>query len=366
MNKCSRKVASVLHAALAAVLIAGCGGGEPEDVSPIVRPIKIMEITSRSTGRRLEYPGRISPVTESELSFEVPGRINYFPVKEGQWMEEGEVIARLDDHNYRAEVTSFQARLNAAQADYDRFTELLASGAVSQRDLETRRRNYEVAQSNLAIAEKSLADTELRAHFAGRVARKLANDFQNVVAKEPVILLQDDRALEIKVDVPERALTTDTAQLSVDNLTRKLSPIVSITSIPGSSFPAKIKEMATAANPATRTFEVTFSFEPEGGVRIFPGMTARITVDQPVDDESPEQGFMIPSNATAIDDNGRSFVWRVDRSSMQTKAVVVELGAVTGANITVTGPLSDGDLIAVSGVHQLQEGMQVQRLSEQN
>ena len=366
MNNRSRKKAAALLAALAAVLIAGCGGGEPEKESPIVRPIKMMELTSQSTGRRLEYPGRVSPVVESELSFEVPGRISYFPVKEGQWLEEGEVIARVDDRNFRAEVTSFQARLKSAQADYDRFTELLANGAVSQRDLETRRRNFEVAQSNLVIAEKALEDTELRAHFAGRVARKLANDFQNVLAKEPVILLQDDRVLEIKADVPERALTTDTAQLSVDSLTRRLSPRVSITSIPGSSFPAQIKEMATAANPATRTFEVTFSFEPDEGVRILPGMTARITVQRPVDDESPDQGFMIPSNATAIDDEGRSFVWRIDRSSMQTEAVAVELGAVTSADITVYGDLSEGDLIALSGVHRLREGMQVQRLSEEN
>ena len=366
MSICAGKLAGALSVVLAAVFVAGCGSGEPEDVSPVVRPIKMMEVTSRTTGRRMEYPGRVSPVTESELSFEVPGRIDYFPVIEGQWVDEGEVIARLDDHNYRAEVTSFQARLNAAQADRDRFEELFASGAVSQRDLETRRRNYEVAQSNLAIAKKALADTELRAHFAGRIARKLANDFQNVVAKEPVVLLQDDRALEIKVDVPERALITDTSRLGVDDLTRKLSPRVSITSIPGSSFPAKITEMATAANPTTRTFEVTFSFEPEGGVRILPGMTARIVVDQPVDDESPDRGFMIPSNATAIDDNGRSLVWRVDRSSMRTEAVVVELGAVTGANVSVTGGLSDGDLIALSGVQQLREGMQVQRLSEQD
>ena len=366
MNNCAGTLAGALSVALAAVFVAGCGGGEPEEVSPIVRPIKMMEITSRSTGRRLEYPGRISPATESDLSFEVSGRIDYFPVTEGQWMEEGEVIARLDDHNYRAEVTSFQAQLNAAQADNDRFEALFASGAVSQRDLESRRRNYEVAQANLAVAEKALADTELRAHFAGRVARKLADDFQNVLAKEPVILLQDDRALEIKVDVPERALITDTAQLSQDDLTRKLSPRVSVTSIPGSSFPARIKEIATAANPATRTFEVTFSFEPEGSARILPGMTARIIADQPVDEESPDRGFMIPSNATVIDDNGRSFVWRIDRSSMQTEAVVVELGAVTGANVAITGPLSDGDLVAVSGVQQLREGMQVQRLSEQD
>ena len=358
-------MAGALYPALAAVLIAGCGGDEPEKESPIVQPIKMMEVTSQSMGRRLEYPGRVSPVVESELSFEVPGRISYFPVKEGQWLEEGEVIARVDDRNYRAEVTSFQARLKAAQADYDRFSELLAIGAVSQRDLETRRRNYEVAQSNLAIAEKALEDTELRAHFAGRVARKLANDFQSVLAKEPVILLQDDRVLEIKANVPERALTADKAQLSVDSLTQRLSPSVSITSIPGSSFPAQIKEMATAADPATRTFEVTFSFEPEG-VRILPGMTARVTVVQPVDDGNQNQGFMIPSNATAIDDKGRSFVWRIDRSSMQAEAVVVELGAVTGADVTIYGDVADGDIIALSGVHQLQEGRQVQRLSEEN
>ena len=352
--------------ALAAVLIVGCGGGEPEKESTIVRPIKMMEVSSQSAGRRLEYPGRVSPVVESELSFEVPGRINHFPVKEGQWLEEGEVIARVDDRNFRAEVTSFQARLKAAQADYDRFTELLADGAVSQRDMETRRRNFEVAQSNLAIAEKALEDTELRAHFAGRVARKLAKDFQNVVAKEPIILLQDDRILEIKTDVPERALTTtDAAQLNVEHLTRQLSPRVSITSMPGSSFPAQLKEMATAANPATRTFEVTFSFEAEG-VRILPGMTARVTVERPVNDEDPNRGFMIPSNATAIDDNGRSFVWRIDKSSMQAEAVVVELGAVTSADVTIYGDLSEGDLIALSGVHQLREGLLVRRLSEDN
>jgi RND family efflux transporter MFP subunit len=183
MNNCSGKMAGVLCAALVAVLMSGCGGDEPEIESPLVRPIKMMEIANRTAGRRLEYPGRVSPIVESELSFEVPGRINYFPVKEGQWLEEGEVIARVDDRNFRAEVTSFQARLKAAQADYDRFRELLANGAVSQRDLETRRRNFEVAQSNLAVAEKALEDTELRAHFAGRVARKLANDFQNVLAR---------------------------------------------------------------------------------------------------------------------------------------------------------------------------------------
>ena len=344
------------------VLVGGCGRDVPDEAGPVVRPIKMLEVSSHSGGKRFEYPGRVSPVVQTELSFEVPGRINAFPVHEGQQMRAGELIARLDDRNYRAELTASQARLNAAKADYDRFKDLFDKTAVSQRDLESRRRNYEVARANHAIAEKALEDTELRAHFAGRIARKLVNDFQNVLANEPVVLLQDDSILEIKADVPERDLATEMDRADLVALTRRLSPMVSITSIPGSSFPAKLKELATAADPRTRTFEVTFSFEPNAEIGILPGMTARITVEQPSQEGSPGDGFVIPSNAAVIDDQGSSFVWRVDRASMQVEAVHVNLGEIKGNQITVSGNLSDGDLIATSGVHQLREGTQVRRM----
>ena len=364
MNHIAGRMTITLLLALAGSLATGCGRNEPDAEAPVVRPVKMLEVSSQSAGIRLEYPGRVSPLIQSEHSFEVPGRISSFPVREGQWMQEGELIARLDDSNYRAQLTSSQAKVNAAKADYDRFRDLLDKGAVSQRDLESRRRNFEVASANLKITEKALADTELRAHFNGRVARKLAQDFQSVLAKEPVVLLQDDTVLEIKADVPERVLATEIDDADLRQLTRMLAPSVSITAIPGRSFPARLKEMATTANPTTRTFEVTFSFEPDTNVRILPGMTARITVDQPVTSGIPDRGFVIPSNATSIDDQGKAFVWRVDRASMQVEPVVVELGAMNGAQVMVHGGLSDGDLIAISGVHHLQQGMQVIQMSE--
>ena len=364
MNRIARQTTAALLVVLSVVSIVGCGRDEPEEEVPVVRPIKMMEVSSRATGRRLEYPGRVSPIIQSELSFEVPGRITYFPVREGQWMTEGEVIARLDDSNYRAEVTSYQARLDAAKADYERFKALLDKGAVSQRDLESRQRNYEVAKSNFEIAEKALQDTELRAHFNGRVARKLVDEFQNVLAKTPVVLLQDDRVLEIKADVPERALASNAGEIDPIALTRTLAPLVSITAIPDKYFPAQIKEVATTANPTTRTFEVTFSFAPDGTVRILPGMTARITVELPVEERDSSQGFMVPSNATVIDDQGKALVWRVNRPSMQVQAVPVELGSVSGGQVTVYGGLSDGDLIAISAAHHLRAGMEVRRMPE--
>jgi len=109
---------------------------------------------------------------------------------------------------------------------------------------------------------------------------------------------------------------------------------------------------------------VTFSFKPEENVRILTGMTARITVNELVAEANSNQGFVIPSNATGVDDQGNTFVWRVNQPSMQVERVLVESGAMSSAQITVFGGLSDGDLIAISGVHQLREGMLVQRMSE--
>ena len=364
MNNTVYRRIAILFVVLTGSLVFGCGRDDSGEELPVARPVKMLEVSSQSIGRRLEYPGRVSPIIQSELSFEVPGRISSFPVREGQWIQEGELIARLDDHNYQAQLTSRQARLDSAKADYDRFKALLDKGAVAQRDLESRRRNYEVARANLTITAKELEDTELRAHFAGRVARKLVDDFQNVLAKEPIVLLQDDTVLEIKVDVPERTLASDMDEVDLRNLTQKLISRVSITSIPGRSFPAEFKELATAANPTTRTFEMTFSFKPEENVRILPGMTARISIDQVAAEGNSDRGFVIPSNATAIDDQGNNFVWRVDQASMQVEPVLVKLGAMSGTRITIFGGLSNGDFIAISGVHHLREGMKVLRMTE--
>jgi RND family efflux transporter MFP subunit len=187
-----------------------------------------------------------------------------------------------------------------------------------------------------------------------------------VQAQQPIVLLQDDSILEIKANIPERDLATEADQASAVELSHRLNARVSITAIPGRSFPAELTEIATAADPTTRTFEVTFSFNPDTDVRILPGMTARITVDQPTKEASSAEGFVIPANATAFDDEGNSFVWRIDTSSMLVEAVQVELSVMQGAQITVFGGLTDGDLIAVSGVHQLREGTQVRRMSEQD
>jgi RND family efflux transporter MFP subunit len=335
---------------------AGCAPGDVAEAPPVVRPIKMMEIGEAVSALRREYPGRIAPAVEAELGFEVAGRIVSFPVSEGERVRKGQVLARLDPSDYEAQLAAARADLKAAEADYERFRELLEKNAVSVRDFQTRERNFEVAQARLQIAEKALADTRLSAHFQGRVARKLVDDFQNVQAKQPVLLLQDESRLEIKIDVPE-------ADIALGDPDRKSEyrPLVTVTAFPGRSFPAQIAEISTAADPVTRTFEATLAFAPDEDVRVLPGMTAQISIAiERVGADSP--GHAIPSRCVATGDDGDAYVWKVNPETLEVSRAAVEVGELTGANILVRSGLSQGDLIAVSGVHHLREGMTVRRM----
>jgi RND family efflux transporter MFP subunit len=347
------------------MMLAGCGGEEEVEQAPVARPVKMLTLAGGATGGMLEYPGTISAAQEAELSFEVQGKITQFPVSEGQLVDEGALLARVDPHDYQTAVDAASSRRKEAKADYERHQELYASNAVSQSDLEVKRRQYEVADADLKTAQKSLRDTYLKAPFAGRVARKLVEDFENVRPKQPVLLLQDDTSLEVVINIPEADAAISRRGADREEHAKTLNPMVTVSSFPDRSFPATVKEFSTAADPTTRTFKATLAFKPPNDVSILPGMTAKVTVTAPAGDTAgAPRGFSIPSNAVAADETGRSYVWVVDPSSMTVSRKYVEVGDLTGAQTEVLSGLAGGDVIATSGVHHLRDGMKVKKLGE--
>jgi RND family efflux transporter MFP subunit len=338
-------------------------GEEPAPEAPIARPVKMLELGAGTGTGKLEYPGEISAAQHSEMAFEVPGKIIEFPVREGQQVEEGTLLARLDPRDFDAELGKARANVAQAKSDYDRYKTLFEQGVEAKATLESKQRRYEVTLADLETTKKAVEDTRLVAPFAGRVARKLVKDFQNVNAKEPVLILQDDSSLEIVVNVPERDLTAGRRgeERTPEEASEILEPEVTVTSIPDRSFPASIKELATTADPVTRTFQATFAFANPSDVNVLPGMTAKVTINRPGAAQGGV-GFSIPAGATLADESGQATVWVVDPDSMTVRRTQVELGEMTGAEVEVRSGLSSGDLIAISGVHQLREGMPVRRL----
>ncbi len=344
---------------------AGCGG-EPVEEKPVTRPVKILTIGGPNSVGWREYPGTIRGAQTAEMAFEVSGRMIGRPVKEGERVKKGTVLARLDDRDYVAQLDVSKANLRKAQSDYRRGQSIYDEdpGAISKRRIDSYRRAFEVTQAELRVAQKAVEDTLLRAPFDGVMARRLVEDFANVNAKDPVLIFQDDSHLEIRVNIPERDMTGEARKQTNEEITARVKPEVVVTSIPDRSFPARMKEFATEADPVTRTFQVTLIFDNPKDTQIFPGMTAKVRIRL-----SRLRGhsdrIAIPANAPRADDKGNAFVWLIDPSSMTVRRAAVELGELFGSEVEVKNGLSNGDMIAVSGVHLLREGMTVHEFARQ-
>jgi RND family efflux transporter MFP subunit len=350
---------------LAASLLAACGG-EPEVVAePPARPVKMMTIGDTAVKATWEYPGAIMATRNVDLGFEVAGKIIELPIEDGLKMKEGDLLGRLDPTDYEAARDAALANRRAMRSAYVRAKNIFNEGAGSQAEVDKTERDIKVAKQEVVKAQKALDDTTLMAPYDGVVGERIADNFQNVRAKEPILVFQDTSSLEMDVTVPERDFVRMEQGLTLEERTARARPVVEVSALPGRSFEAYLKSFTATADPVTRTYKATFAFENPEDVNILPGMTARVILNRPpevVAADAPLGGIRIPAVASASDDQGNAYVWRIDPDSMRVSRVAVMLGQMSGADIQVSSGLSKGDRIAISGAAHLQEGMKVSPL----
>jgi RND family efflux transporter MFP subunit len=347
----------------ALVMLTSCKKEEVVEVEPPPRPIKIYRLDGQVGDARPDYPGRIKSKKVVELAFEVEGHIIDWNVQEGQQVKKGQILSRLDPRDYQAQAEASRARLRLADAEYRRESKLYASGSGTQRDLDVATRSRDVSRAELRISQKALEETKLRATFDGVIARKLVTDYRNVAAREPVLLLQDESVMEVIVDVPERDLASErTEELDLAKWNEKAKPMVELSALPGRQFPVRLSELATAADPNTRTFRATFVMEKPDNVGVLSGMTAKLELTG-LSTTAPDD-FLVPAQAVVSDTEKKPFVWLVDDESMTVSKRLIEVGKVTGDLIVVTEGLEGGEAIAMTGVHLLTEGREITEMEQ--
>jgi len=351
---------------VACITLAGCEQDAAVQQEAPARPVKLLTIGTSAAGGKAEFPGSVSPAQESEMAFQVSGQIIEIPVAEGEFVEKGTIVAKMDGRDYAAGRDKAAAQRNAAKADYDRFAKAFESGAVTAQDLDSKKRNYEVTQADLRTAQKAIDDTNLKAPFAGRIAKKLVEDFATVQAKEPVLILQDVSSLQMKINIPEQAWAQAEPGLSKEAITERLKPQVELAAIPGRQFPASIRENSSTADPVTGTYEVTLDFERPADLNISPGMSGKIVVTTPSRSVAAGtgSGTLIPASAVVADAENNPYVWVVAPESNAVTRRPVQVGPLSGDSIRVTSGLENGDRVAISGVHTLVEGTTVRAMSE--
>ena len=355
----NRPLGIAVFSMMLSLFVSACGPDEVVERAEVARPVKMISVGGTTSDETLEISGSVHAAQSAELGFEVAGQMSERLIEEGQVVAAGEVVAKLDARDYEVRRDRARATRDTAKADYDRYSTAYAANAVTEQEVSRAKGQYHVAQADLDVAQKALDDTQLRAPFGGRIARRLVDDFANVNAKQPVVVLQDESSLELRVDVSERDWVQGDSSLSRDEITKKLKPRVRVASLGERQFPAYLKELSASADPVTRTYRVTFGFASPADANVSPGMTGSAVVDRYRRNVMGAAGLALPSNVIVADADGNPFVWIVDATTMRVSKRSVELGELSGDNAKIVSGVADGDRIVASGVNSITDNMLV-------
>jgi RND family efflux transporter MFP subunit len=378
-----------------------------------------MVVTAGNEPETRSFPGKVDASSKAELAFQVPGVLVSLPVKEGQRVGKGAIIAQLRQDEFRARLETVQsesdraraslaalvagerseeqlrreaqeraaaAKLANAKTEFERYGRLVQASAVSRSEYDLAATSYNVAQQEHTAAEQMVEKgtaarrEDIEAQEAtvrgteGRVAdaklqlrdSTVRAPYNGVIAQrfvEEGQTMTPGKPVVRFQSVGEVDVVVDvpeavmTSDLRSRNIARMGAEIIGV---PGRQYPVRIKEIAQVADPATQTFPVRFAMRSPYGVTILPGMTATVTVTS----RRPGRGagrIFVPVSAISKEENGAQVAWVIGPDGIS-KSCPVKMGAAEDGEIEILEGLKPGERIAIAGTASLRDGMKVRDL----
>jgi multidrug efflux system membrane fusion protein len=400
--------------------VGGCTPPPPPRTD-FIRPVKTLVVAAGEDTQTRIFPGILEASRRVELAFQVPGLLVKLPVREGQKVAKGEVIAQVRQDEFKARLTALQGQLDRARAtltglragerpeerlrresqvrqaaarmanaktELDRAARLVQNRTIPRAEYEQIETAYRVAVEEHAaavqMAEKGTIgreedifaqEGEVRS-LEGRVVEAniqlndttLVAPYDGVIAERFVEEGQNVRAKQPIVrfqDVEEIELVVDVPEaVMAADIQRAdiVEMLAELSGAPGLQFPVEVREIAQVADPTTRTFKVRAAAKAPDGVRALPGMTATVTMTYRRASVLGQR-IMVPIAAVMKNAAGEQVVWVVGGDG-KVSPRPVKIGVARGGEIEITEGLAAGDLIAVAGVSSLRKGMKVRDLGD--
>jgi len=402
----------------AALLAMGCA--EPPAEVRAIKPVKTIVVgeSGRSGGR--VFPGVVRASQRARLSFRVSGPLAGLPISGGKEVSKGDLLAQIDPRDFELQVEGLGAQLAALQAEraamesarpedirrleadlaaararlleadatFRRYQRLYENNNVSRAEFDQRRAMRDVSEADVAAstealqigrvgaraediaamdarlrsaqaalreARDSLEDTSLRAPYDGIVAERYVENFEYVQARQEILSLQDVSTVEVVVQIPENVVA-----LARQSEGGEFS--IQFESIGDQEFPARATEIATQADPVTRTYSVVYQTPAPESADILAGMTAEVLLTH---DTAVSNVFSLPVSAVFTDENGEQCVWVLDSASMTVAKKKVEVGELVGADASILAGLSRGETVVTAGAGFLSDGLQVREITDE-
>lgn len=328
------------------------GGCAPKEEEP-ARFIKSMVVGFDPAQQRRVFSGISKFEIESNLSFQVAGKIKDVAVELGDIVKKDDVVAILDDQDYKANFEAAQSEYRQAQRDLERYRKLYEDEHVSRQEFEDIKTNTQVLKSKFDLAKAQLSYTTLRSPVEGKITKVYVNEHEVVSSGQPIVKVEAESDLEVEVGIPEsfidKVQTGDGVRVYFETLKER-------------PFEGTVKRVGSAIDEKTATFPVVIEVITADTDDLRSGMVT--DVEFFFAKEGASSIIKIPMVAVLEDQAGGKFVWVYEREDAKVYKRLVKTGTTEGEYIEVIEGLKNGDIIAVAGAHYLKEGQSVKLMDE--
>ena len=345
---------------------------EKDDVQ---RNVVTHTVMSRSFTKQEEIISNILPNRQLAIIPSVPGTLIQTHVKEGDTVDEGQLLLEISPKDYQLYVDQAKSGKNTAQAaqdlakvnlemvkpQYKRFKKLYEEGAIPKAEFEKVEAGYKLATAQYKLsktqveqglvgmkqAKAKLKETKVTAPFKATVMKQLLEKggYVNAMPPTPVYLLMDIETVKVEGPISE---------LLISQVSKKNKVEVLVDAYPNRTFPASIENISEMVDPKSRTLTIRAILDNPGhDLKV--GMATRIIFYL-----TPSEQLALPRSAFIELSQKRGDVWVIQEGTPTTVTrKTVFVSGRDGKWLGVTEGISKGDKVVIDGFHHLEEGAAV-------
>ena len=347
-----------------AALAAGCA--PKAELAEEIRPVRVTRALAVETNGASAFAAEIKARYEADLSFRVAGKILARTVDLGSSVKKGQVLARLDAQDANLNVAAARANLASADSDLEfaraelaRYKDLRDRNFVSQGVFDQKDNAFKAAS---ARRDAAAAQASVSGNQAGYTA--LTADADGVITAvnaEPGQVVSAGQAVVRVARLGEKDAVFNVGENQVALIRANPQAKISLWSAPGRLYGGRVREIAAAADAATRTYQVKVAIADADDAMRW-GMSANVGF---VGGSEGARAILLPMTALAQSDDksgAKPAVWVVG-SDQKVQLRAVAIARYGESMVEVTQGLSGGELVVTAGVHKLKAGQSVKPLA---
>lgn len=305
-------------------------------------PVEVTKIERATVNEEVEALGTLAADESVVIAPEIAGRVTALGFKEGERVEKGQLLVKLDTAILDAELKQLQADLSLARDTFQRNQSLVQRGAGTQVALEQATAQLASSEAKVQLSQAKLAQSAIMAPFSGVVGLRSVSVGDYVSVGKQLITLTNIDPIKVDFRVPEIFL----AQVKLGQ------PIsLKVDAVPGRDFQGRIFAVDPVVDVNGRAIRLRATV-PNGDLMLKPGLFARITIVV----DRRENALLVPESAVVPDGIGK-IVYIVDNG--KAKRVTVELGKRLPGKVEIVKGLTPQMLVVSSGQMRLRDGSTV-------